>query len=343
MNRSHVTTSVVVAAALLTTATGCTGIQKALGLKQDLEKEQVAAIALRLDDGAVCPGDATKLIVDVQLVDGRTLVSDGAGRGKVTWDSFRVRGKGVKVKDDGVLELDEDPRTLLTSPPSVAVGLTHHKGIAGHLDVPIRFDCQYVVDLSGEDGEDGDDGDHGADAAEGTSAESGTGGTSGTAGTDAKDAVVKVALFRTTDGLELLQVQVTETGSSDEQHFLIDKRGSVLVKARGGQGGEGGDGGDGGEPTGQGGYAGSGGDGGRGGTITAVIDEDARPYADRVRFEVQGGRGGRMGTQGTNARKVPLSFASVVTSVANSLSASNGRNGADGRVNVRHEPLESIW
>lgn len=329
--------------ALLLGGTGCTGIQKALGLKQDLEKEQVQSIAVRVNASALCPGDEAKLIVDVLLKDGRTLVSDGAGGGKVTWDSFRVRGEGLKVKDDGAIALDDDPRNVLTSPPNLSVGLTHHKGIASRLDVPLRFDCQYEVDLSGEDGEDGDDGEDGASAAQGTSAESGTGGTSGTSATDAKDAVVKVALFKAPDGREFLQVQVSETSTSDEHHFLIDKRGSVLIKARGGSGGDGGDGGAGGEPSGHGGIAGSGGDGGRGGTLTAIIDEDARPWADRIRFEVQGGRGGRVGSKGKDGGKIPLTFASVVTSVAGSLSASSGRNGADGRLNLRHEPLEPLW
>jgi len=57
-----------------------------LGMKVYLAKTPVASIAVNLPNGpGIAPGEKSALVVVVTETDGKTIQTEGAGKGKVMW------------------------------------------------------------------------------------------------------------------------------------------------------------------------------------------------------------------------------------------------------------------
>jgi hypothetical protein len=310
---------------------GCKSMQKALGMKTDLEDKPVQELWLHTGDAEeLCPGAQVPLTVTAILEDGQHLVSEGAGDGKVTWDNYEIHADGGELVRPGVFALSSDPRATLDGPATLLVRSKHHPDKSVEASLPARYDCTYTADFSGRNGRDGAHGEQGSSGGHGTNNQSspsyaepgghgehgqnGGHGADGEPGEDAEETEVFVALAQgdMVDG-PLLEILVQSRTTDHAEIFLVDPYGGQLtVLARGGRGGHGGKGGSGGsggsggtgEPPGNGGDGGDGGDGGNGASggdgapITVVVDPAAKDYLDVLHLDNSGGPGGQPGPGG---------------------------------------------
>lgn len=277
-----------------------------LGWRVDLTQTPVASIEVSLPKGpGIAPGQKSPLMVQVKQPDGRVLLTEGQGGGKVQWKDLQVTASVVSVNQKGVVSLAKDPRVSDNKVGHVTVAVPSHPGLRADLDIPFRYDIAYTSDFSGKRGMDGMSGLDGRDGISGSmgsmdpnNPSPGGDGTNGTNGDDGKDGDpgsnappvdVRVTLQPGSD--PLLQVSVSAAGR--RKLYLIDpKGGSLTVKADGGPGGSGGRGGRGGRggsggigtPNGRDGSNGMDGrngfDGqpGSGGTITVTYAPAAAPF-----------------------------------------------------------------
>jgi len=250
--------------------------------------------------------------------DGKQLVTEGAGHGKVLWDSFDLEPTIAQVIKKGVVTLPADPRTSEGGMPHLRIRVKGHPEISAEIDIPVRYDANFVANFSGADGATGSsgfDGTSGSDGADGSTdpknpAPGGDGG-DGSPGGDGGDGGpgepgqhVHVWVRLKEGGQPLLQVRVASPGN--ERLYLVDPRGgTLLVKADGGRGGSGGPGGSGGaggsggsgSPSGSGGSrgadgaAGWSGGGGAAGTILVTMDPRAKPFLNVLLFSNKDGYG----------------------------------------------------
>ncbi len=321
----------VIFATLGLTVSGCASIQKALGLKTDLEGKPVKKLEIDLvGTTSLCPGASAPLIVTAVLDDGKRLVTEGAGDGKVTWDNYKIQTVGGKMARGGHFVIERDPRVTLQQDAKVVVRSVHHPKKTVEAAVPARYDCSFTANFSGQPGRDGSDGRLGSNGTSGESNQSsgsyaepgghgqdgqdGGHGRDGEPGQDADDVAVYVKLADVAEGEKpLLKVRVESTSSNRTEVFLVDPEGGGLtVLANGGPGGNGGNGGNGGSgggggtgaPAGNGGNGGNGGDGGNGaaggdaGAIKLVVDPAAKTYLKAITVENEGGPGGQPGNHG---------------------------------------------
>ncbi|QDG51411.1 hypothetical protein FIV42_11860 [Persicimonas caeni] len=310
---------------------GCAAIQKALGLKTDLQDKPVKKLELDLvGTEALCPGASAPLIVTAVLDDGKRLMTEGAGQGKVTWDNYKIQTVGGQMARGGNFVIDGDPRVTLAKPAKIIVRSVHHPKKTVEATVPARYDCGFVANFSGQNGRNGANGRVGSSGRNGQSNQSsgsyaepgghggdgqdGGHGQDGEPGQDADDVVVYVKLAEVPEGDKpLLKVRAESQTSNHVEVFLVDpEAGGLKVVANGGHGGHGGNGGSGGKggsggtgaPAGNGGNGGNGGDGGNGaaggdgGAIKLVVDPAAKTYLKAITLENEGGQGGQPGTKG---------------------------------------------
>lgn len=314
--------------AMALTLSGCTAMQKLVGMKTDLRDKPVSELRPSLSQSALCPGQVAALVVRVTLKDGQELVTEGAGGGKVTWDSFELDGVGLRV-EEGVVMMHPDPR-VARKHGRLMLRVVGQPQVSAELDVPARFDCAFVARFDGDSGRNGADGQTGRKGADGANEQSspsvarpggvgqvgghGGNGDDGEAGRPGDEVEVAVALVSGEPKEKpLLQVKVRGAHKPNEQLFLVDPTGgSVLISANGGAGGNGGNGGSGGAggsggtgappgnggDGGNGGNGGNGGDGGDGGRVTLTVSPDAQRFMSLIKVENRGGAGGQPGHAG---------------------------------------------
>jgi hypothetical protein len=200
--------------------------------------------------------------------------------------------------------------------PQVSITVPSHPDLQAGLDIPLRYDYNFVSNFSGASGTDGMNGSDGlagmsgspgsmdpnnpSAGGDGGNGSDGSNGSDGGNGEDAPPVQVRVTLRPGSH--PLLQASVVATGH--HRFYLVDPMGgSLTVKADGGSGGSGGRGGRGGSggsggigsPSGSSGQNGSdghdGSDGspGKGGLITVTYDPQVKPYLAQIHFSSQNG------------------------------------------------------
>ncbi len=305
------------AVASLLALSGCTSMKVKMGWKIYLAQTPIASIQASLPKGpAIAPGEKSPLVVQLIAPDGKVLVTEGQGQGKVMWKELMVTPAVVTANQKGIVALPRDPRVSDGKVAHVTVTVPSHPGLQADLDIPLRYDFNYSSNFSGGSGSSGMNGTDGLDGisgsmgsldpnnpsrgGDGTNGSDGSNGHDGEAGGDAPPVQIRVA-FRS-GSHPLLQVSVSAAGQ--EKLYLVDPQGgSLTVKADGGSGGSGGKGGRGGRggsggvgtPNGSNGRDGASGrngwDGpsGRGGNITVTYDPQAKPFLNVIRLSNRGG------------------------------------------------------
>jgi hypothetical protein len=237
--------------------------------------------------------------------DGKVLQTEGAGHGKVLWKDLNIAATVVTANTKGVVSLPRDPRISDGKVPHVTITGPSHPDLRADLDIPVRYNENYIANFSGAPGMSGMNGSDGMDGTSGSmgstdpnNPSSGGNGSDGTDGSNGQDGgrggdapVVQVRVTLRPGPHPLLQVGVS--AADHEKFYLLDPQGgSLTVKADGGSGGSGGKGGRGGRggsggigtPSGTSGRDGldgrNGFDGspGSGGQITVTYDPTAKPY-----------------------------------------------------------------
>jgi hypothetical protein len=302
---------------------GCTSIEVGLGLRMRLDKVPVTAISATLSpDPGLSPGKSGRLIITATTSDAKQLVTVGAGRGKVLFDSFTFTATTVTVNKKGVVSLSADPRVSEGASPQIHVAVVGHPDVTADLNIPIRYDVAFAANFAGKpgfkglDGLDGRAGSSGSDGSVDISNPSagpsaGGQGGDGTDGEDGRDGDPgqpgeAVHVWMTLKGGDHPMLQVRAASKTHTQLFLIDPSGGGLtVNASGGAGGAGGSGGRGG----RGGSGGSGfpqgfsgqngrdgsnghaGSDGAAGTIIVAVDSQAQPYLSTLQLINENGNG----------------------------------------------------
>ncbi len=297
---------------------GCSAIKVKLGMRLSLAKTPVNAMELsQYKNPGIGPGEKSSLIATFAAADGKALVTEGKGKGKVLWSDLTVVPTVVSVDKKGVMTLPRDPRVSDGKTGHVVVTVKSQPAITAALDVPLRYNYAFTSRYAGSSGFNGTDGTNGTDGSPGSPGSTdpnnpsaggaggnGTNGTDGSNGTDGGDgpAVQVMMTLRPGDHL-LLQFGVIVSGHK-ERFYLVDPQGgSLTVSSLGGSGGSGGRGGRGGAggaggsgiPPGISGNSGTNGSDGRsgsdgsGGSIAVTYDPSATPYLAVLRLSNPGG------------------------------------------------------
>jgi hypothetical protein len=296
---------------------GCSSLRVGLGAREPLAKVDVSSMTAKLANGPdIAPGQKASLIVEVTRPDGKVLLTEGKGHGKVMWKDLSAKGTVVDVNQKGIVSLRSDPRYSDGKTGHVTITAPSHPGLHADLDIFFRYDVAYLADFSGTAGSDGMNGLDGSAGTSGTTGsmdpnnpsaggdggngKDGDNGHDGSPGGNAPNVFVR-ATVRPGDH-PMLEVSVSASG--DEKFFLIDPQGGTLtVSADGGRGGSGGKGGRGGLggsggigiPSGRNGLSGhdgrNGWDGpkGRGGSIRVVYDPQVKPFLSLIHLSNQNG------------------------------------------------------
>lgn len=296
---------------------GCTAIKVKLGMRVYLAKTQVSSMQVKLPNGpAMAPGEKSPLVAQFTQPDGKILLTEGQGKGKVLWNDLTVTPSVVTVNKKGVLTLAHDPRISDGKTAHITITVPSHPDLHADLDIPITYDYNFISNFSGAAGQDGSNGMDGTAGSSGSNGSTdpdnpsaGGDGGNGTDGSNGEDGgnggnapPVQVRVTLRPGPHPLLQASVAAAGKT--RLYLVDPTGGALtVKADGGPGGSGGRGGRGGAggsggsgtPSGNSGLSGSDGrsgfDGspGRAGTITVTYDPQVKPYLNAIRLENKGG------------------------------------------------------
>jgi hypothetical protein len=309
--------AVCLTVASLLALNGCASLQVRLGWKVYLDKTPLSSIKASLPKGpGIAPGEKSPLVVTFTQPDGKVLVTEGKGQGKVMWSDLKVAAGVVTATQKGIVSLPRDPRVSDGKVGHVTITVPSHPDLRADLDIPPRYNYKFTANfpgsggLSGSDGIDGIDGISGSvgsldpnnpsPGGDGSNGTDGSNGGDGGPGGDAPPVQISVALR--SGSHPLLQVSVEAFGQ--EKFYLVDPQGgSLTVRADGGSGGSGGKGGRGGRggfggigsPNGRSGSDGSNGregsDGppGKGGSITVKIDPQASPFVKAIQLSNRGG------------------------------------------------------
>jgi hypothetical protein len=307
----------LVAFAALLALSGCAAVKVKLGMRVYLAKVQVTAMTASLPNGpAIAPGEKSPLLVQFTQPDGKILLTEGKGKGKVMWQDLTVTPTVVTANNKGVVTLAHDPRKSDGKTAHVTITVPSHPDLKADLDIPITYDYNFVSNFSGARGSDGSNGSDGMAGSSGSMGSmdpnnpspggdggNGTNGGDGGDGGNGGDAPpVQIRVTLRPGAHPLLQASVAAEGKT--RLYLIDPLGGALtVTADGGPGGSGGRGGRGGAggsggmgtPSGNSGMAGSDGrngyDGaaGRGGSITVTYDPQVQPYLNIIHLSNRGG------------------------------------------------------
>jgi hypothetical protein len=313
--RANLSACVLVASLLA--LCGCAAVKVKLGMRVYLAKVPVTSMQASLPKGpAIAPGEKSALEVQFTQPDGKILVTEGQGKGKVLWKDLTVTASVVTADQKGNVTLPRDPRISDGKTAHVTItGPSHPDLHAAELDIPITYDYTFVSNFSGAAGSSGNNGLDGMAGSSGSNGSTdpnnpspGGNGGNGTDGSNGGDGgnggnapPVEVRVTLRAGAHPLLQMSVTAAGK--QRLYLVDPQGgSLTVKADGGAGGSGGRGGRGGAggsggsgtPSGNSGRSGSdgrnGSDGspGRGGPITVTYDPAAKPYLVAIHLSNRG-------------------------------------------------------
>jgi hypothetical protein len=296
---------------------GCTAVRVKLGMRVYLANTAVASIEASLPKGpAIAPGEKLRLVVQFTEPDGKVLVTEGLGKGKVLWSDIAVTPTVVSADQKGNVSLAHDPRVSDGKVGHVTITVPSHPDLRAELDIPVTYGYSFVSNFSGSKGSDGFNGSDGSNGTSGSMGSTdpnnpspGGNGSNGTDGSNGQDGgsrgdapPVQIRVTLRSGAHALLQVSVSALGK--QRLYLVDPQGGALtVTANGGAGGSGGRGGRGGQggsggigtPNGSSGSNGADGrngfDGspGRGGTITVTYDPQAKPYLTAIHLPNQGG------------------------------------------------------
>jgi len=297
--------------------TGCASVKVRLGWREYLDKLPIASIQASLPNGpGIAPGEKSPLVVTVKEPNGKELVTEGKGKGKVMWKDLHIEASVVRANRKGTVSLPADPRLSDGKVGHVTITVPSHPELRADLDIPVRYNYSYAADFSGSVGIGGMSGLDGQDGASGSNGSTdpnnpspGGNGSNGTDGSDGQDGgpggdapAVAVRVAVRSAARPLLQVRVSAAGK--EKFYLVDPQGgSLTVKADGGRGGSGGRGGRGGRggsggmgtPPGSSGLSGhdgrNGWDGpeGKGGSITVTYDPQAKPFLSVIHLSSTNG------------------------------------------------------
>ena len=248
------------AVASLLALSGCASLQVRLGWKVYLEKTPLTSMSASLPKGpGIAPGEKSPLVVTFTQPDGKVLVTEGRGQGKVMWSDLKVTASVVTATKKGIVSLPRDPRISDGKIGHVTITVPSHPDLRADLDIPPRYNYKFTANFSGSSGSSGIDGINGTDGFSGTpgsmdpnnpsaggdgsDGSNGSNGEDGGPGGDAPSVQIRVALRA--GNHPLLQVSVEAAGQ--QKFYLVDPQGgSLAVRADGGPGGSGGKGGRGG-------------------------------------------------------------------------------------------------
>jgi hypothetical protein len=296
---------------------GCAAVKVKLGMRVYLAKVPVTSMQAHLVNGpAIAPGEKSPLMVQLTQPDGKILVTEGQGKGKVLWQDLTVTPSLVTADQKGNLTLPRDPRVSDGKVAHVVITVPSHPDLHAEFDIPVTYDYNFVSNFSGSAGSNGFNGTDGMNGTSGSPGSidpnnpspggnggNGTDGGNGQDGGNGGDAPpVQIFVTVRPGAHPLLQASVSAAGK--KRLYLVDPAGGALtVKADGGPGGSGGRGGRGGQggsggigtPSGSSGMSGSdgrnGSDGspGGGGTITVTYDPAAKPFLAAIHLSNRGG------------------------------------------------------
>jgi hypothetical protein len=154
---------------LIFAETGCTSVKVKLGWKVYLEKIPVSSIEASLPKGpGIAPGQKSPLVVTVKQPDGKVLLTEGKGGGKVMWKELVVTPGVVTVNQKGVVSLARDPRVSDGKVGHVTITVPSHPDLRAELDIPFRYDSRFTANFSGSSGFSGMNGLDGTDGTSGT-------------------------------------------------------------------------------------------------------------------------------------------------------------------------------
>jgi hypothetical protein len=232
---------------------GCTPVKVRLGMKVYLAKTPVASITVSLPKvPGIAPGEKSPLVVVVNEPDGKVLQTEGAGHGKVLWKDLTVTTAVVTSDKKGIVALPRDPRISDGKLGHVTITVPSHPDIRAELDIPVRYNFNYISNFSGSSGASGMNGSDGSDGTSGSmgsidpnNPSPGGNGSNGTDGSNGQDGgpggdapPVQVRVTLRSGSRPLLQVGVSAAGH--QKLYLVDPQGgSLTVKADGGAGGSG--------------------------------------------------------------------------------------------------------
>ena len=91
---------------------GCSSIKVRLGMRLQIAKVPVSSLdaSMPKDPAGVAPGEKSPLVVKFTQPDGKVLVTEGLGKGKVLWKDLTVTPTIVSVDKKGVVSTPHDPR-----------------------------------------------------------------------------------------------------------------------------------------------------------------------------------------------------------------------------------------
>ena len=147
---------VVILAAALLALSGCTAVKVKLGLRVRLEKLPVSSMQVTMPNGpAIAPGEKSPLIARFTQPNGKILVTEGAGKGKVLWQDITLTPTVVTADKKGNMILAHDPRKSDGKTGHVAVAVPSHPDLHAEFDVPITYDYNFIANFNGAPGSDG--------------------------------------------------------------------------------------------------------------------------------------------------------------------------------------------
>jgi hypothetical protein len=292
-------------AASLISLSGCTALKVKLGMRIYLAKTPVASVQASLPKGpAIAPGQKLALVVQFTQPDGKILMTEGQGKGKVLWSELTVAPTVIKADQKGNVRLPHDPRVSDGKVGHVTITVPSHPDLRAELDIPVTYDYNFAANFSGSSGSSGMNGADGIDGVGGSmgsmdpnNPSPGGNGSNGTDGSNGQDGgnggdgpPVQIRVAFRSGVHPLLQVSVSAAGK--QRLYLVDPQaGALTVKVDGGPGGSGGMG----TPSGSNGSDGASGrngfDGspGRGGSITVTYDPLAKPFLTAIHLSNQRG------------------------------------------------------
>ncbi len=328
----------------------------------NLKNVDVVEVRATLVDGSgACPGNGVPLVLVAVAADGTEYSTQPTGEQKpVRPQNFDVQGNGVRYDpSSGLLVVPADPGALWNAQGLATVTTAYHPQVQATVKVPVRYNCSYTANFSGDSGREGasgsmgSSGDHGVDKQSSESyAEPGGHGQDGGHGGDGVDGepgrpgdevVVQADLIEHPDG-PLILVVVESRSTNQSSRYVVAPGSTVTVTADGGSGGRGGNGGNGGSggsggtgappgnggDGGDGGHGGNGADGADGGTVTVVLDPEVAKLGDPIEVVNRGGAGGQPGSAGAGGTG-GNSFSGAEAGESGSMGQAGSRAGRDGR------------
>ena len=158
-----------VAVASLLALDGCTAVKVKLGMRVYLAKTAVSSMQASLPKGpAIAPGEKLALVAKFTQPDGKVLVTEGKGGGKVLWNDIVVTPTVVTYDKKGNVSLPHDPRKSDGKMGHVSFAVPSHPDLHAELDIPITYDYNFVANFSGSSGSSGLNGTDGINGANGT-------------------------------------------------------------------------------------------------------------------------------------------------------------------------------